>query len=1300
MRKNILFFILTICSIKFLLAYTLTILNETPESSLLEIDLHEVRITQQNEWSEISFSQAEQSTDPHSPDLPLIKLFFAIPSRGNLSAQIYPLQNRAAILEKPVLPVGNPRGDASMQSDYHLDQFKYQQTTPPVEILPQQTLNNYDVIPVIIHPIIYEYSNNTIQITEKFRLEINITGEFPRQITEYTGANNLYSGLLTNLKYGLNFTQSRAKNIYSSHFDRAHSWYKIEILQNGMYVLDYPTIQQALAMSNIDQINNLDPNTLRIFSTGGRLLDPDINSAGNPLEEIPLLILNGEGSSFTTNTKIIFYAEQRDGRGKNKPLTDRGYGEFANNPYSKPGYYWLTWWDDPASPPQRMAEVTNSSPTQTRTTGRKITHYESPSVQKMSNNSNYVWFSQQFLATGNNQVSITLTQNLEDLNNSSDLPHTIDFTMSAESSTASSNPHRLDVYINSIKVPGTSTNTYTWTGNALHRPPTPLAFTSGKAGFNQIVFTTSGTNITKYLRYYTLEWHQNLIKRNSPLHFYVHRQDTDKRVAYNLEPNGQILRIFQINNFNQANYFMNPHFIAQGNVETQFFACADADYLKPSTIIYTRPQVLDQNIVPHQAMIIYPLEFQEGAERLEKIYQNRYHLSTFTVSLEDVFNNFSGGHPDPTALRNYMQFVQINADTPKPLGAVFLGSGTVDHRNYSGLAHLKNRFMTYSYPYLTTETVTDDFFGMLFTNRNPEIILGRIPAKNSNELNLYLNKLDEYLNNTKPGWWQYTFQLIADDNNYGVSDKDFVHSSNIQVMKETIGNNIIVDQLFAHDYPLNPQKKKPHVRDLLVDKINEGRLYWVYFGHGSVRNNGDENYFGANDVPLLRNKGQYPIYITASCETGQFELVNTNSLAEELLLVKDAGSIISIGATGKSYSSGNERLFKDFLHQSINNQKIPGEAMLNAKYLTPSILGNDGYYTILGDPFLQTAYPIVSNNLILDNYAYGDSLKLRQKVTGIGRMAKIISVDKASMRVYDHGLEEKHPFGYQLMITKENPPFFVGNRSLNLSEYQVGFVLPEGIQTGKNNKIFSLAINKENNTNQTYVDRKIEINVSNTLIDINPGEKTQIQVYLDSFNFSNGDTVQPKPTVFARISSEFGINTSGASGRRMLIWVQGLNEPINVSSGFEYDLDDYTQGLLTWTLEGLKPGKNKMKLIVYDNLDEISIVETDFIVSTSVPIKIINPLVYPNPMQRNGTHFTFELTHRSHVTISIYTITGRKIKTLPVQNCNAGYNQIFWNGRDADGDNIANNTYLYIIKATAIDGKGSTETKEKLIVLR
>jgi flagellar hook assembly protein FlgD len=97
-------------------------------------------------------------------------------------------------------------------------------------------------------------------------------------------------------------------------------------------------------------------------------------------------------------------------------------------------------------------------------------------------------------------------------------------------------------------------------------------------------------------------------------------------------------------------------------------------------------------------------------------------------------------------------------------------------------------------------------------------------------------------------------------------------------------------------------------------------------------------------------------------------------------------------------------------------------------------------------------------------------------------------------------------------------------------------------------------------------------------------------------------------------------------------------------------------------------------------------------------------LSLPNPFDpdREETEFYADLSRDADVTIQILTLTGRRIRTL--ENCPASgptrLSDCRWDGRDEDGDRVANGVYLVRAVATTYDGKQKTETIGKVVVMR
>ena len=70
------------------------------------------------------------------------------------------------------------------------------------------------------------------------------------------------------------------------------------------------------------------------------------------------------------------------------------------------------------------------------------------------------------------------------------------------------------------------------------------------------------------------------------------------------------------------------------------------------------------------------------------------------------------------------------------------------------------------------------------------------------------------------------------------------------------------------------------------------------------------------------------------------------------------------------------------------------------------------------------------------------------------------------------------------------------------------------------------------------------------------------------------------------------------------------------------------------------------------------------------------------------------------VKIKIYTVAGRLIRNIEKNNISDKFVTVAWDGRDQDGDVIANGTYLYKIMVKTVDGAFNKSVLGKLAVIR
>jgi hypothetical protein len=122
--------------------------------------------------------------------------------------------------------------------------------------------------------------------------------------------------------------------------------------------------------------------------------------------------------------------------------------------------------------------------------------------------------------------------------------------------------------------------------------------------------------------------------------------------------------------------------------------------------------------------------------------------------------------------------------------------------------------------------------------------------------------------------------------------------------------------------------------------------------------------------------------------------------------------------------------------------------------------------------------------------------------------------------------------------------------------------------------------------------------------------------------------------------------------------------------------------VITWTPK-LEDGRHVLEVLAKDAsgnfFDSTSSRSVFNVYNNPDLLQVYN---YPNPFSDN-TYFTFELRGvipPEEFKIKIFTVAGRLIKELmPSSPLQIGFNKIYWDGKDEDGDEIANGLYFYKI---------------------
>lgn len=199
--------------------------------------------------------------------------------------------------------------------------------------------------------------------------------------------------------------------------------------------------------------------------------------------------------------------------------------------------------------------------------------------------------------------------------------------------------------------------------------------------------------------------------------------------------------------------------------------------------------------------------------------------------------------------------------------------------------------------------------------------------------------------------------------------------------------------------------------------------------------------------------------------------------------------------------------------------------------------------------------------------------------------------------------------------------------------------------------------------------------------------RPRFNVTVDGQTIVNGDYVRPQPEIRIDIADDGEIPIASPSlvdlrlnGRRVSL------STATPDSSFE---SQWTEKKAVAILRPqLARGTHELSVQVTDGsgnpADTAAFILT-FRVETTSKIRDLAP--YPNPFAA-ATDLTFNLTGQSmpdEGSVRIYTVAGRLIREISIGagQVRTGFNAIHWDGRDGDGDDVANGVYLAVLKLNA-----------------
>lgn len=766
-----------------------------------------------------------------------------------------------------------------------------------------------------------------------------------------------------------------------------------------------------------------------------------------------------------------------------------------------------------------------------------------------------------------------------------------------------------------------------------------------------------------------------------------------------------------------------------------FIAFDGSAFLTPEAVGKIEKQNLHANTYYDFIIVAHPT-FLPYAEQLAQIHSD---IKTLIVTPQQIYNEFSSGTPDISAIRNFVKmFYDRAGNDPNlmPKNLLLFGDASFEYKE-SDIEKSQNYVPTFEdWGSLSTSNTycTDDFFGFLDDSEGGnlsgssnllDIGIGRIPVNNTFDAQGFIDKLKAYLSTQSLGEWRTLYTLVGDD------EDGNTHLEHAEQHANFIHNNYPeynIDKIYLDAFEQQSTsggQRYPSVTEAINNDIFKGTLVMNYVGHGGESGWSHERILTINDILKWKNKNKLPLFITATCSFSRYDEPENVSAGEHLITFNEGGAIAIVTTVRLVYASLNLTLNEAFIKRLFKpiNGKMPtlGEIMRLTKNDAASTGDNNRKFILLGDPALTLAYPankIVTTTINQNtlNQSITDTLKALQQVTISGE------IRDANDKLLENFNGEIYPTVFDKMnniLTRKNDKnsdsvtfqlrksiLFKGKASVNNGKFSFSFVMPNDINYNYGvGRISYYASNTQQNIDAIgYNEQFLVGGISNTANKDSIAPK--VSVFINNDKFVTGGLTDNNPILFIKLSDDSGINTTGSGvGHNITALIDGNeNNIINLNQYYQAEQDNYKAGTIKYPLSNLKDGRHSIEIKAWDVFDNSGKGYTEFVVANNANIALAHVLNYPNPFT-DKTWFWLEHNQTGvplQITIQIMTITGKTIKTLQQTTTSEGnrIDNIEWNGLDEFGNKIGKGTYIYKVSITNLNNKQSTQKLEKLVLLK
>jgi len=1115
-------------------------------------------------------------------------------------------------------------------------------------------------------------------------------------------------------------------------------WYRFYVDTTGVYKLSRNFLRNLGV-----NVNNVDPRSIRVFGNGGQML-PLANNANFQLDmvENAVKVVGEEDGVFNSNDYILMYA-----------VGPNGYNQESNthiNLYSDRAYYYI---NVNSGFGKRIEEASQpeAEPNLILETFHDYQFYENDeyNIAKLGRR----WFGDRFYFENDQTFNFSF-------------PNII-----------TNEPIKLKVYTAAVgesqtsmllKVNNVEVDNFFY--DEIDEPILAhedvfngeLAVSSGEIVINLNYNNNGNPSAIGYLDYISIEAERALTHLGNQFLFKHNSTPFESGIVqYNISNASAVSEVWDVTNqydiTSYNNQDSNTTFSFKANLgELKSYQVVDpSDYYAPKR--ESNSSVVNQDIkgtvfLNNQGqfedvdyLIIAREDMLSQAERLAEINRTYNNLNAKVYLLKDIYQEFSSGSQDISAIRNFVRYVYQNAssDAYRLKYLCLFGDASFDYKDrISGNTNIVPSWHSLSSFSLSGSYISDDFFGMMDDNEGEmsnsdklDIAVGRILAETPQRAKEMVDKVESYYQTETYGAWRNNFVVVSDD----------VDESWENILQETtdeIGDLVTEEKPFINVTKVHADSflqestaggtRYPDVNKAIFDAIEVGALVINYFGHGGEDGLARERLFDKINAQELKNECKLNCFVTVTCEYTKFDNPLRPTAGEYLFWNKDGGAIGLITTTRRIFVSVgvafNQALEKYLFAFGSNDYPSMAEALRLTKN-DPIIDDIDQRRLVffIGDPALKLAFPkpdirvtkindepVGTNTDVLEALSRaeieGEVVDASGNVlTNYNGVLTATIYDKEIERstLGNDGIQENNEL-IILDYTTLGEIIFRGQATITNGQFNFDFIVPRDIGIPVGNGKISLYAKTESplgdNAGANYDVKIGGINENAEEDNIGP----TISLYMNDENFVSGGITNEEPSLLAKLYDENGINTASGIGHDIIAILDGdESNPYKLNDYYQTEVDDYQRGTVTYPFRELEPGLHTLTFKAWDVYNNSSTQEIQFMVyDKDESLVIKNVLNYPNPFV-NYTEFWFN--HNSSdvldVSVQIFTVSGKLIKTINGQtgagnkNSSSTSRDIVWDGRDDFGDKIGKGVYVYklIVRSNHLNKR--VEKIQKLVIL-